>query len=387
MLWKQYVFSRGEAVFELWETLFRKKSTKVLYICGSGFDVRAQAAMKAWVETSQAVGAKVESAKLVLIELDGYQLDAQLQQLTIENTQTLRDIFARIPGSSVSTVRASIANKVGLTAAQALRSAAEAILGQVADQTDIILDVSSMPRVLYLTLMTSVLNRLLSGRKSNEDLAAGGVNFQILVAEDPSLDARIHAEDPSGDPILIPGFSSAVQAESMQEWPLVWLPILGEGKVNQLIQVMRSNLIPDDAEICAILPHPSRNPRRADELLIEYREPLFDSGRAPISNVMYAHESHPFEAYRQVLLAMNRYRQSMSILGGCRLVVTPLGSKLITLGAGLACFEMRPDDVDAKYRVAIPHAEPTRYVAETKDLTSSNPDICSMLLTGEAYSV
>jgi hypothetical protein len=48
-----------------------------------------------------------------------------------------------------------------------------------------------------------------------------------------------------------------------------------------------------------------------------------------------------------LLHAMQRYRQSMSILGGCRLVVSPLGSKLITLGAGLACFEMRPENVAA----------------------------------------
>lgn len=39
----------------------------------------------------------------------------------------------------------------------------------------------------------------------------------------------------------------------------------------------------------------------------------------------------------------------MTILGGCRLVVTLLGSKLITLGAGLACFEMRPAETGEKY--------------------------------------
>ena len=83
---------------------------------------------------------------------------------------------------------------------------------------------------------------------------------------------------------------------------------------------------------------------------------------------------------------MQRYKDSMKILGGCRIVVTPLGSKLVTLGAGLACFEMRPADLNAKYGVAIPHAEPKRYLASVKDLKGSKPDIFAMLLTGEAYS-
>jgi hypothetical protein len=58
-------------------------------------------------------------------------------------------------------------------------------------------------------------------------------------------------------------------------------------------------------------------------------------------------------AYRRFLGAMMRYRKSMSIMGGCRLVVTPLASKLITIGASLACFEMQPDEMSTNYLVAI----------------------------------
>jgi hypothetical protein len=134
-----------------------------------------------------------------------------------------------------------------------------------------------------------------------------------------------------------------------------------------------------------VVPHPSKDPRRADRLLVEYREPLFDSRKTPTSNILYAQEAQPFEAYRQILGAMKRYQNSMSILGGCRLVMSPLGSKLITLGTGLACFEMRPTDLTAKYGVAIPHAEPRRYIASVEALRQSNPDVSVLLLTGEAY--
>jgi hypothetical protein len=216
-------------------------------------------------------------------------------------------------------------------------------------------------------------------------LYADGVNFQVFVAEDANLDGHIRTEDPSNDLVNIPGFFAAWQAESVQDWPLVWFPVLGEGRVNQLQKIARS--IPTEAEVCPVLPHPSKDLRRADRLLVEYREPLFDRRNTPTSNILYAHESQPFEAYRQLLGAMQRYQSSMTILGGCRLVATPLGSKLITLGAGLACFEMRPADWNAKYGVAIPHAEPRRYVVSEELLRQSKPEVSVLLLTGEAYGV
>jgi len=106
--------------------------------------------------------------------------------------------------------------------------------------------------------------------------------------------------------------------------------------MNQLQKVMES--IPSNAEICPVLPQPSSDLRRADRLLVEYKGPLFDVRQTPISNVLYAHEGIPFEAYRQILGAMNRYRESMGILGGMPCRGDAAWKQLITLGAGLACF-------------------------------------------------
>jgi hypothetical protein len=254
----------------------------------------------------------------------------------------------------------------------------------VTDQTDIILDVSTLPRVAYLALLTGLLQKLISEKGASDALWANGVNLQVLVAEDAALDGQIRSEDPSNDLVLIPGFSSALHAESVQDWPLVWFPVLGENRVSQLEKVLGA-AIPGLAEICPVLPHPSRSPRRADRLLVEYKKPLFDSRQTPTSNIMYAHEANPFETYRQLLGAMERYRTSMSILGGCRLVVTPLSSKLMTIGSGLACFEMRPKDLDAQFGVAIPYAGPTRYTADISVFKTARPEIAALLLTGDAY--
>src|SRR5262249_19845823 len=145
--------------------------------------------------------------------------------------------------------------------------------------------------------------------------------------------------------------------------------------------------IPAWAEICPVLPHPSRNPRRGDQLLVEYHDLLIGTRETPLANIIYVHEGHPFEAYRQLIEAMLRYRRTMEMLGGCRLVVTPLASKLVTIGAALACFEMKVHAASDKSSVAIPYAEPKRYVADLGSLKASQPEISALVLTGDAYEI
>ena len=386
MLWDQYVFRRGSDANNLWDRLFEHRKMRLLYIAGSGFDIRAQTVMRECVNSIRDSQAVIDEAKLVLIEFTNYRLDDALQELTKQNGEALTAIFSEL-GTVDKMPFGTSEDGEELSASSALRSGTNAVLHMVADQTDIILDASSLPRVVYLALMTSLLNRLIPDKTVAAPLAADGVNFQVLVAEDADLDSQIMAEDPGNEIVLVPGFFGAMQAESVQEWPLVWFPILGEHRTNQLQQIMKLTDIPGEAEICPVVPHPSRDPRRADRLLVEYKYPLFDSRGTPTSNILYVHESHPFEAYRQLLGAMTHYRDSMVVLGGCRLVVTPFSSKLITLGAGLACFEMRPSaQADELYRVAIPHAEPTRYVVSPEAVKESRPEICCLLLTGTAYA-
>lgn len=389
MLWQHYVFRRGNGVYDLWDRLFENRPVRLLYIAGRGFDTRVLVVMKQFLRNLRSSGCRIEKAELVLISFTGYHLSDHLRIQTEANAQALHDFFKDIGTVSEVTVKASSAGEDDLSASNALNIGTIRVLERIVDyaHTDIILDVSSLPRVSYLALMTNILYELIPDRKAENPLWANGVNFQVLVAEDPELDAKIRSEEPSNDLVVIPGFSSALNVESFRDWPVVWFPILGEHRVSQLQKIMDSGWIPDFAEICPVLPYPSRNPRRADQLLIEYKAPLFDARSTPTTNILYAHESQPFEAYRQLYRAMDRYRESMAVIGGCRLLMTPLASKLITLGAGLACFETQPIDAAANYRVSIPYAEPTRYVVSPGAFEQSRSEISTMLLTGSAYSL
>jgi hypothetical protein len=55
------------------------------------------------------------------------------------------------------------------------------------------------------------------------------------------------------------------------------------------------------------------------------------------------------------------------------------------LGTGLGCFEMRLGNAD-DYGVAMPYAEPMRYVALKDALANANSQVASVLLTGSAYA-
>lgn len=383
MLWDHYVFRRGSDVQEMWGGLFHARPIKLLYISGRGFDVRAQKVMQQFVETLKTSAAQLQSAELLLVRLPGYQLSDDLRQQTQTNEQVLNTQFGTLGIVSAVNVATATSTEDDISPTNALQLGVAAVLSRITDHTDIILDVTSLPRVLFLALLNGLLNRLIPDKLVTNALTAQGANLQVVVADDPILDAQIRSEDPRNDLVTIPGFSSALHEEAVQDWPLVWFPILGENRSGQLQRVATE--IPKSAEICPILPHPSRDPRRADRLIIEYKEPLFDSRGTPTGNILYAHESNPFEAYRQLFLAMKRYRDSLNIMGGSRLVVTPLASKLMTVAAGLACFEMRPDSLSARYRVGMPYAEATRYTVDVAHLQASKPEICALVLTGDAY--
>jgi hypothetical protein len=386
-LWNPYVFRRGMDVHEMWDDLFDVRPIKLLYIAGRGFDVRAQYALRELIGNLSASGRRVEKAELLLVEFGDYELEPEIQLLTETNAKNLENLFAQFGTTSTISVRSGMMNdEEDLNANLALTLGTRKVIERITDQTDIVLDVSSLPRVVYLALMTNILHKLLPTHSDASCLVANNVNFQVLVAEDASLDGQIRAEDPSNELILIPGFAGAIHSESVLDWPIVWFPILGENRSSQLQKVMSLANIPNSAEICPVLPHPSLVPRRADNLLVEYSS-LFQSGGAQTSNILLVHESNPFEAYRQLLKAMRRYRESLQVLGGCRLIVTPLGSKLLTLGAGLACFEMRPTNMNSeRYAVAIPHAEPKRYTVRIEDLQRSAPELSVLVLTGESYA-
>jgi len=241
---------------------------------------------------------------------------------------------------------------------------------------DVIVDISAMPRTIGLTAIAQLIALL------DEFAFRGGpsINLHVVVAESVVADKRLTPGSLSDTVTSLSGFSGQLTAESTINLPRVWFPVLGEGQSARLERI-RDELDPD--EICPTIPFPSRDPRRGDRLIEEYRQLLFDDFRVEPANILYASEYNPFEAYRQIYGAICRYRDSLSDLGGCKVYVSPLSSKLLSVGALLACYDHKGDSAGPdRVNVGIPYVESVSY-GEPSDAVDPGIDVYSLWVRGD----
>jgi hypothetical protein len=242
---------------------------------------------------------------------------------------------------------------------------------------DIFVDVSSLPRSVYFPVVAKILHLL--------DRVKDGVvpNLFVLVSESAELDRRIMEEGIDEDADYIHPFRGAVERESAAERPKVWFPLLGE---NQRIQLTRINDLINPAEICPLLPSPSVDPRRGDNLVVEYREILFDQLRVETRNFIYASETNAFEAYRQLRRAILHYAEALKPLGGSNAVISANSSKLLSVGALLAAYELKCEGAD----IAIAHVEAHGYVLKDSyddlDRLANESKLQCLWLSGSCYA-
>jgi hypothetical protein len=95
--------------------------------------------------------------------------------------------------------------------------------------------------------------------------------------------------------------------------------------------------VPHDT--CPILPFPASNPRLGDELAEEYLTELESTWQADTRNIVYADEEDPIDLYRTILRLDDLRKPVFEEVGGSLLVLSPLGSKVMALGALMAALE------------------------------------------------
>ena len=161
--------------------------------------------------------------------------------------------------------------------------------------------------------------------------------------------------------------------------PRVWFPVLGENQDARLIKI-REDLMPD--EICPVLPFPSREPRRGDEIMVSYQQTLFDDFQIEPRNILHASEFNPFEAYKQIYCAIDRYRDALADLGGCKAYVSPLSSKLLSVAALLACYDHKTrKGANRRLDVGMPYVESLSY-GDVSQTTNDPRELYSMWIRG-----
>lgn len=366
--WHEYVLARGGPFLEFWAGHVHR-AKRILWILGQGFDPR----MCLGLETVVALDG-APPVDVIALDYDEGPASPSWRQAQAISANRARLQRAITEPSVLSTRQIRMVSEDGRRVGSKSAAAAFNDGSEFVAYSDVVLDVSALPRGLYFSLIA----KLLFLRDDPASCPAGW-NLHVVVAEDSGMERRIRDEGVLERADYVFPFHGGMGLEATSENPRLWIPVLGEGQAVQLERV--HDLIHPD-EICPVIPFPAANPRRGDDLILEYREFLFDRLRVEPRNIVYASEANPFQVYRQLRSTILRYRDALRPLGDCKTVLSALTSKLLSVGPLLVAYELTNASVD----VAIAHVEVQGYVLDDSSAeNNAPPELVELWLAGECY--
>lgn len=367
--WLNYILRSGGHFESFWQSYLHSASRDLLFVVGRGFDPRMSHA----VATILALGGS-GLRRCILVDYDeGEASPSRSHDDSINaNVNTLETIFTNHGDPTTRTIRMWSEDgrrRVGSRGATEVFESTEDIKAY----TDVLVDISALPRSLYMPMLAKLLY-MTEGQNGRRR-----PNLHVLVDDNPDLDQLITAEGLSDDASYLHGFESGIEQEATADIPKVWMPMLGEGKIGHFERIY-DLIVPD--EIAPVIPFPCANPRRTDNLILEYRPYLFDRLRIEPSNFIYVPEKNPFGVYREILSAIKHYSNALTALGGCKIVISALSSKLLSLGALLAAYDLK----QAGYPVGIAHVHADGYRMRNGTLPpTTSDDLFEVWIAGEPY--
>lgn len=374
-----YVLISNKNINQFWEDHFRfDRNKSVLFILGKGFDIRMNNILKSLISNTSNL-----LIDCLLIEYNEGENSPshKYSEIIKSNIEDLSLIISQNTNCNLKSLFIDIWKKDDREKRRiGDRDISDKIYQYDIDKyTDIIVDISSLPRGIYFSMIGTLL------KKMDNDSKYKSVNLFVTVSENFNIDKLINEEGIDEKIKCIHGFGGGIEKESNPK-PIVFLPVLGEKKINDLNRLY-THINPE--EICPILPFPSKNPRRSDSLIIDYHKILFDELRIESQNIMYVPEQNPFEMYRIILSTIKNYNNSLNVLDGCKTAVTVFTSKLLTVGVLLASYEIN-NSKDLKYGVGVYNLDAHGYsiiddnIEELRRINSDS-EIFLMWLNGEAY--
>ena len=349
--WEDYVLGEGS---ELWELTLGT----TLYVLAPGFDPRSLVGIRRRCEDH-----RPSALRVLAIALGEPGTETFTGELARKHRSELEELTTDVG----ATLDVEELPRTGDTKTSGLALARNLIDGGVLDGVDhAIVDVSALPSSVAFPLIGGMLAWADAGRFSGD--------LQVVVCENPELDRRIVEVD-AQPAAPIGGFKNGLDLEADATGLRVWAPVLGEGAGPYLDAIYR-RLTPD--EVCPVLPFPARNPRRADDIVLEHRVLLFDRIEIEPTSFLYAHESNPFDLYRALSRLQERYRRALEPVGDATVVISTHASKTLSLGALLAAYE---------HRLPVVSAGSGRYQLTPEDVEAGagQDRLACLWLAGEPY--
>mgnify|MGYP000511493043 CR=1 FL=1 len=341
---------------------FTDPARKCLIVAGAGFDPRSSTI------SSTLAGIMGSRLSAILFREERGETDRDLRAAADKNESLLKGLIRDIEIVPIN-IFADDGAPVGGMRIREYFQKQRAKKDWLKGYTDVVLDLSAIS--IGLSFPTALI--LLKYCEHLSD-----INFHLILASNPALDGCISSE-PDDQVRNVLGFSHLRQPS--QEGPLagIWLPQLAPGK-KSVLEAIRSNN-PTLKKICPVLPFPARDPREADNLISEYCDILQDGWKVDTRDFIYVSERNPLDSYRTISELLRRYEKATKDYYVPNMILSPLGSKVMAVGALMAAIE---------HELTIQYIETLRYSFDADKLAARSVDetdseIVHVWLAGPLY--
>ena len=351
--WNPCVAHRRDEVDRFVTNYFTQADRKVLLVAGAGFDPRSRTVVTRLNETTASLRALLIRENRPRPPQDqSARADANTNTLVA----TLADRQVVVPIEIFGPDNAVVGGRRVVTALD--RQGLEGV-------TDVIVDVSALSTGTSFPIIRYFVERISRGKRP--------ANLHVFVVHNPRLDASIRSIA-SDAPGCVHGFTGGLTLSDAADMAKLWLPQLATGR-RPALERLYDFIKPHDT--CPILPFPASDPRICDALAEEYLTELENTWSVDARNIVYADEEDPLDLYRTILRLDDLRKQVFAETGGSMLILSPLGSKLMALGALMAALERN---------LPVAYLESIGYELEaTVSEEIDQPNLIHLWLEGDVY--
>lgn len=375
--WDDYVLNADEKFELFWINYYKGKKRKTLFIIGVGFDPRSIDATTS-ISSFDNIGRK-DVVGLRYFANEDEAKSGQTPKQVKANQDKLDQLVieGKINNLAIKNITLRSNDDKHIASINATRIFSK--IDEISLYTDLIFDISAMPRGIFIPLLNKLLSLVDNHNKSRSE---GIINLHVVITENPALDSKIQNLGSTDEATFIHGFT-VPEKTITKDLKKVWIPLLGESQSEQF-SLIRKSIEP--VETCIVLPFPSKNLKRGDLIVDEYKDLLFNDTDFEPRNIVYVNESNPFQVYRLLSQTIYRYQKSFALLEGCKIIISALSSKILSLGAFMAVYESKKGDqnIGIKQVESMSHQIEEKVVHEALSLLSANIPI-HIWLAGEPY--
>lgn len=348
--WDRCIVQKDEEVSVFVEEFLAQPNRRVLLIAGAGFDPRA-------TRVCELLSAHLrERLTGIFLREERPNADARLRERADRNLEKLTKL---VPTSTVPEIQIFASDNAVVGGREAVKAVAALRLD---DFSDIVLDCSALSKGVFFPVVRFLLPK------------TQGRNFHLFAVDQPRLDDNIAPviwEQASN----VHGFRGNLNSPEHVAAARLWLPQLVHGQrvtLDLIFQMVQPH------DVCPILPFPASDPRLADKLVEAYGTEMESGWQVDPRNVVYADEHSPLDVYRAIV-RIHEARKPIFESRGSQIILSPIGSKILSLGALLAALE---HDFPVIYVEAIAYEMDFKQMDEVKQDKGS---LVHIWLEGEAY--